>query len=207
MNKEDKVKRYVQSTYEELHAPDSLRRKVIMMSELNKNKTGMSVGKKLAMAAAIAVVLFAGSNGVTYAMTGSTWVEYVMAKINVDGVWQDVEMDVEVREDGLVLYSGTAKAGDGHEVGILIAGDSVPEGPVQIVLETDTTVVAERTEVVEEDGKVYLVVGEITLDITEDMADGIATGSFEKNGEMYQYEVKEEPGVPGCFELHINSEE
>ena len=203
---EDKMKDCVQSTFEELHAPDGLRRKVMNMSS-NVTKKGMSAVKKLAVAAALAVVLFAGSNGVAYAMTGNTWVETVMAKISVNGVLQDVEMDVDVREDGLVVYHGTVEAEDGHEVGILIANDSVPEGADVIILEMDTNVVPERTEVVEEDGKVTLVVGEITLDITEDMADGTATGSFEKNGEMYQYEVKEEPGVPGCFELHIYEKE
>ena len=203
---EDKMKEYVQSTFEELHAPDGLRRKVMNMST-NVTKKGMSFGKKLAVAAALAVVLFAGSNGVAYATTGSTWVETVIAKITVDGVVQDVEMDVKLREDGLVEYHGTVEVEDGHEVGVLILNDSVPEGAAVIVMEMDTNIVPERTEVIEEDGKLTLVVGEVTIDITEDMADGTATGSFEKNGEMYQYEVKEEPGVPGCFELHINSEE
>lgn len=208
MNMEDKIKECVQGTFEELHAPDSLRRKVMNMSSSNVAKKRMSVAKKLAVAAALAVVLFAGSNGVAYAMTGSTWVASVMAKINVDGVLQDVEMDVEVREDGLVLYHGTVEAEDGHEVGILIADDSVPEGAVVIVMETDTTVPLERTEVVvEENGNVSLVIGELTFDITEDMADGTAAGSYEKGGVTYQYEVKEEPGVPGCYELHISSEE
>jgi len=203
---EDKLKKYIQSTYEELHAPDELRRKVMNMSS-NVMKKGMSMTKKLAVAAALAVVLFAGSNGVAYAVTGNTWVETVMTKISVNGVLQDVEMDVKMREDGLVEYYGTVEAEDGHEVGILILDDSVEERPGMIVMDINTNVVPERTEVVEEDGKLTLVVGEITLDITEDMADGTATGSFEKNGETYQYEVKEEPGVPGCFELHITSEE
>ena len=203
---EDKMKECIQSTFEELHAPDGLRRKVMDMSN-NVTKKGMSVVKKLAMAAALAVVLFAGSNGVAYAMTGNTWVETVIAKIRVNGVWQDMEMDVDVREDGLVVYHGTVEVEEGHEVGILIANDSVPEGEEVICMDIDTNVVFERTEVVEEEGKITLVVGEITIDITEDMADGIATGSFEKNGALHTYEVKEEPGVPGCFELHITEEE
>ena len=203
---EDKMKECIQSTFEELHAPDGLRRKVMDMSN-NVTKKGMSVVKKLAMAAALAVVLFAGSNGVAYAMTGNTWVETVIAKIRVNGVWQDMEMDVDVREDGLVVYHGTVEVEEGDEVGVLIANDSVQEGPDVICMDIDTDVVFERTEVVEEDGKITLVVGEITIDITEDMADGIATGSFEKNGALHTYEVKEEPGVPGCFELHITEEE
>lgn len=203
---EDKMKEYIQSTFEELHAPEDLRRRVMDMSN-NVTEKRMTAVKKLAIAAAVAVLLFAGSNGVTYAMTGSTWVENVIAKVSVNGVLQDVEMDMTVRGDGVIEYHGTIEAEDGHEVEILIADDSIPEGEVVIVMDIDTNVVPERTEVVEEDGKVTLVVGEITLDITEDMEDGMATGSFEKKGDIYRYEVKEEPGVPGCFELHIFEEE
>ena len=60
---------------------------------------------------------------------------------------------------------------------------------------------------VEEDGRIYLVDGTVKLDITEDMADGQAAGNYEKNAVVYQYEVREETGVPGCFELHLTSEE
>lgn len=205
MNKEDKLKEYVRNTYDELHAPDGLRRKVMNMNEFNAKKMGMSVVKKLAVAAAIAAVLFAGSNGVAYAMTGSTWVETMMARINVNGVWQDVELEGEVLEDGTIQYSTTLDVQEEEPVGMVIVTDSVP--PEHVEIYTDTTVEPERTEIVVEDGIVYLVVGDMTIDITEDMTDGIATGSYEKNGKEFQYEVKEEPGVPGCYELHISSEE
>lgn len=145
-------------------------------------KIGMSAAKKLAVAAAVAAVLFAGSNGVAYAMTGSTWLETVVVKLNINGAWQEMEMEGEVLEDGTVQYSGTVE---------------VP----------DETTEFERTEVVEENGNVYLVDGDVKIDITEDVADGTASGTYEKNGVAYQYEVKEEPGVPGCWELHISSEE
>ena len=138
----------VQNTYDELHAPEGLRRKVMNMSEMNGKKKGMSVVKKLAVAAAIAAVLFAGSNGVAYAMTGSTWVET-----------EDAETSSEV------------------------------------------------IEVAEENGRIYLLAGDMKLDITEDMTDGAASGSYEKNGVTFEYEVREQPGAPGCYELHILSED
>ncbi|MBR6642950.1 MAG: hypothetical protein IKL28_04720 [Lachnospiraceae bacterium] len=118
------------------------------MSEMNGKKKGMSVVKKLAVAAAIAAVLFAGSNGVAYAMTGSTWVET-----------EDAETSSEV------------------------------------------------IEVAEENGRIYLLAGDMKLDITEDMTDGAASGSYEKNGVTFEYEVREQPGAPGCYELHILSED
>jgi hypothetical protein len=205
MSKEDKLKEYVRNTYDELHAPEGLRRKVMNMNEFDTKKMGMSVVKKLAVAAAIAAVLFAGSNGVAYAMTGSTWVETMMARINVNGVWQDVELEGEVLEDGTIQYSTTLDVQEEEPVGMVIVTDSVP--PEYVEIYTDTTVEPERTEIVVEDGIIYLMDGDVKIEITEDMEDGIATGSYEKNSMVYQYEVKEEPGVPGCYELHISSEE
>ena len=96
-----------------------------------------------------------------YAMTGSTWVESVVAKLIVNGVEQDVD---SAGEPG-------------------------------------------RTEIVEENDRIYFIDGDVKFDITEDMADGQAFGNYEKDGMVYEYEVKEQAGVPGCYELHITSEE
>ena len=221
MNKEDNLKKYVQNTYEELHAPEGLRRKVMNMTEMKAKKTGMSVGKKLAMAAAIAAVLFAGSNGVAYAMTGSTWVENVVARISVNGVWQDVEMEGVVLEDGTVQYSTTLDVQDEDSVEIVLvsdaaeadslkisAGDGAESSFPEIYINMDTTTTVDcNIGVVKEDDSVYFVDDDIKIDITEDIADGAASVSYEKDGETYQYEVNEEPGVPGCYELHISNEE
>ena len=221
MNKEDNLKKYVQNTYEELHAPEGLRRKVMNMTEMKAKKTGMSLGKKLAMAAAIAAVLFAGSNGVAYAMTGSTWVENVVARISVNGVWQDVEMEGVVLEDGTVQYSTTLDVQDEESVEILLvsdavdadslkisAGDGAESSFPEIYINMDTTTTVDcNIGVVKEDDSVYFVDDDIKIDITEDIADGAASVSYEKDGETYQYEVNEEPGVPGCYELHISNEE
>ena len=127
MNKEDKLKEYVQNTYDELHAPDGLRRKVMNMNEVNAKKMGMSVVKKLAVAAAIAAVLFAGSNGVAYAMTGSTWVETMMAKVSINGVEQEMELEMEgeVLEDGTVQYSTSFEVEEGDSVSITFSEEAV----------------------------------------------------------------------------------
>ncbi len=221
MSKDRNNKEYFKETFDEMHAPEGLRRKVMDMKQLDVKKMGKSVGKKLAVAAAIAAVLFAGSNGVSYAMTGSTWVETVVAKIHVNGVWQDVEMEGEVLEDGTVQYSTTLDVQNDEKVEIVLVSDvegvdsleiSADDGAEsvspELYIEMDTTTTVDsNTGVVQEDGKVYFVDGDVKIDITGDMADQIATGSYEKDGVTYQYEVKEEPGVPGCYELHISSEE
>lgn len=220
MNQDEKNKAYFQETFEEVHAPEGLCRKVKNMTKTEGKKIRMSVAKKLAVAAAIAAALFAGSNGVAYATTGSTWLETVVAKLNVNGVMQDIELEGEVLEDGTVQYSTSVNVEDGDTVEISLISDAEDADSIKIdgngaessapeyyIIMDTTTTVDDITEVMQENGKVYFVDGDVKIDITEDMTDGNASGSYEKNGVIYQYEIKEEPGVPGCYELHISSEE
>jgi len=220
MNQYEKNKAYFQETFEEVHAPEGLYRKVKNMTKAEGKKIGMSVAKKLAVAAAIAAVLFAGSNGVAYATTGSTWVETVVAKLNVNGMEQNIELEGEVLEDGTVQYSGSVDVQDGATVEFSLISDAKDADSIKIdgngtqspvpeyyIIMDATTTVDDTTKVLQENDKIYFVDGDVKMDVTEDMMDGIASGSYEKNGVIYQYEIKEEPGVPGCYELHISSEE
>lgn len=204
MKQDEKNKAYFQETFQEVHAPAGLYRKVRNMTKTETKRIGMSVAKKLAVAAAVAAVLFAGSNGVAYATTGSTWLETVVVKMNVNGAWYDVEMDGEVLEDGTVQYSTSVEVPDGEGAVVVIDGDSEwVEQAYYYGSDTEVT----RTEVVEEDGKVYLIDGEVKIDITEDVADGEAAGTYEKDGMVCQYEVKAAAETAGCWELHISNEE
>ena len=58
--------------------------------------------------------------------------------------------------------------------------------PYEIALSTPT--------VIEENEKIYLIDGDLKLDITEDARDGSAAGTYEKDGLNYEYkaEAKEE---------------
>lgn len=58
----------------------------------------------------------------------------------------------------------------------------------------DTVTIAKET------GKIYLVDGELKLDITEDAKDGTASGTYEKDGLTYEYEVIQSNGT---WELSI----
>ena len=205
MKQDEKNKAYFQETFQEVHAPEGLGRKVKNMTKTEAKKRGMAAVKKLAVAAAIAAVLFAGSNGMAYAMTGSTWLETVMVKLYVNGVAYDMEMTGEELEDGTVQYSGTVEVPDGSSGSVVILTDADFVSQEHYVA-MDTTTEPERTEVVEENGRTYLVAGELKLDITEDVADGQAAGNYEKDGVLYQYEVKKDAEAPGCFELQISSE-
>ena len=206
MNKEIKNRVYVRETFEELHAPEGLRRKVMDMTKVDVKKTGMSIVKKLAVAAAMVIMLFVGSNGVVYAMTGSTLVETITAKMNINGVWKDVELEGEVLQDGTMQYSTTVDVPEGGTVEIVVISDEEADA-ADVLFYMDTATELSRTEIVEEDGKIYFIDDAVKIDITEDMVDGYATGSFERNGSACEYEVKAEPGVSGCYELHITSEE
>ena len=207
MNQDEKNKAYFQETFQEVHAPEGLYGKVRNMTKTEAKKTGMSVVKKLAVAAAIAAVVFAGSNGVAYATTGSSLLETVKVHFNVNGVTYDTDVNGEMLEDGTVVYSTSVDVPEDGTVEMVIANDAEDVEYDYYIAVDKSDAALTRTEVLEEDGRIYFIDGDVKIDITEDMADGYAAGSFEREGAICQYEVKEEPGVPGCYELHITSEE
>ena len=187
MNRDEKNKAYFQDTFQEVHAPEGLCRKVKNMTKTEAKKTGMSVAKRFAVAAAIAAVLFAGSNGVAYATTGSTWLETVVVHFNIDGVTYDAELEGEQNEDGTVTYSGIVEGMDGATA-IVIDSDS-ESWELDYYVSSDNTIEIDRQEIIEEDGRIYLTDGDVKTDITEDVQDGRASGTYNKNGMIYEYEV------------------
>ena len=126
MNEEKQNKMYYQETFHEVHAPQALAERIGNMNELKgKKKPGM-IAKGLAVAAAAAVILFAGSNGIAYATTGSTLFELLQ------------------------------------------------QGP--------------KAKIVLEDDRVYIVDGDIKIDVTEELQEnGQATGTYEKDGKTKDY--------------------
>lgn len=101
MNEDMKLKSEYKETFAGIHAPEALSRKVRIMSRENK-KTGLSMVKKMAVAAALAGVVFVGGNGVAYAATGSSLVENV--KILFNGSSWVAEISDEGRED-VITYT------------------------------------------------------------------------------------------------------
>lgn len=110
-------------------------------------------------------------------------------------------------EDGTVQYSTTLDVQEEDSVSVVVTEDAEVSNPTCNMGTEDAETSSEVIEVAEEDGRIYLLAGDMKLDITEDMSDGTASGSYEKNGVTFEYEVKEQPGAPGCYELHILSEE
>lgn len=81
MNEDMKLRKEYKETFTGIHAPEALSRKVRTMSRENK-KVGLSVMKKVAVAAALAGIVFVGGNGIAYAATGNSLVENVIVLFN-----------------------------------------------------------------------------------------------------------------------------
>lgn len=177
MNEDMKLKQDYKETFAEIHASEALAGKVKNMAELEKRKAGFSGVKKWAVTAAAVAVLFAGSNGVVYAATGSTWFQAMVVRLN--GTEYQVDMEAQKGEDDLITYSGVIEQEDGSTA-IMITGEEEID---EIFIDVTTP------EVLEENDKVYLVDGEVKIDITQDVEDGKATGSYVSNGVTMQYEI------------------
>ncbi len=204
-HKEDKIKTYIQDGFREIHAPEDLRRKVMNMNE-RKEKKSFAWVKKLAVAAAVVLTVFAGSNCVAYAMTGNTWVENLTTKLLVNCVEHEREFVGKVTEDGTVEYYGTFETPDGNSVAVLIANDHVSgDIPPVFSIDTDFTVPA-GSAIVKEDGKVYWVDKDVKIDLTEELAEGEAEISYEREGVTYRYVITESPYVPGAYDYYLIEE-
>lgn len=105
MNQELKNKQYYQNTFDEVHASEDLLRKVKdMKNESNKKyaKRTMKIRYAVVAAALVAVI---SSNIVSFAASGSTWVEKVIVKVTVDGEKRDMEAEKSVDEYGNESYT------------------------------------------------------------------------------------------------------
>lgn len=80
MNEEKQNREYYQETFREVHAPQGMAERLMNMEEGKSKKKAGYAAKWIAVAAVAAVALFAGSNGIAYATTGSTWVEKLFTK-------------------------------------------------------------------------------------------------------------------------------
>ena len=96
MNEEKQNQQFYQETFREVHAPGGMTERLMNMEEGKNKKKAGSVARWIAIAALAAVILFAGSNGVAYATTGSTWVEKLFTK--------DVKLVVE--DDRICIVDG-----------------------------------------------------------------------------------------------------
>lgn len=187
----------------EVHASADLIRKVkgIPMEKTKKRTTAL----KFATATCAALLgVFVVTNGVCYAATGETWVEKATVYINGEPVEMDVQMsqngDTTVGEINYTVEDADGEGGavqmtmiseggdfDGatyeiHDYTVEGAEDGSPNADDMVLESTDGHVVL-APEGVE------------PIDLTDQLAtNGAATGTYDKDGATYVYQVSGEPG-------------
>lgn len=182
---------YVRGAYDEIHAPDALFGKVMNMKKKENNMR--NVLKYAAAAFGVFALTFAASNGICYAATGETWVEKAIVYIN----GEKQEVDVTVTQEGDAVVAEMSLEVDENDDVVVSMVDEADVATEDIVGSMDNT-----AELKVEDDKVYLVIADETVDITEDFADGEATGQIKYDGEMVNYIVT---GNAEAYEISLES--
>lgn len=199
MSDEIKLKNDYQDTFNEVHAPAALSRKVMNMSKTENKRTAASYVKKVGAAAAVALAVLVGGNGIVYAATGNSLLKTV--KVYFNGSGYEVDLEEKVDDDGVVYYEGTFETDDAAGSMMITDVTEAADKPYEV---SQYGVLEYTPDVVEKDGKYYLVDGSVEIDITEDLEDGKASGSYEKDGLVYEYEVS---GEEGSWSIGISNEE
>lgn len=186
MSGEEYNRELFKETFAEITAPEGLAEKVGRITKgtvRSRRNVAGNVMRKVAIAAAVLLTLFAGSNGIAYAMTGETWVEKIIIRRNEDGVEYEMEAEVHQLKNGETVYYGEYTTPDGM---LHSAVDYDGEGPYIYFWFED-----EGAEIWSHDGKTYIWDGDMELDISEDFADdGHARGTYVVNGIYKRYGLK-----------------
>lgn len=197
MSDEMKLKQDYQDTFNEVHAPAELSRKVMNMARTENKKAAVSFARRFAAVAAIALTVFVGGNGIAYAATGNSLLKTV--KVYINGSGYETQLEEEVDENGVTYYEGTFEDVEG-DLSMVITDDmEFEEGSYDVTIETEGV-----PEVVEENGKIYLSDKDVKIDITDDLKDGKASGSYDKDEMTFKYEVTEKDGT---WDLSISNGE
>lgn len=187
----------------EVHASADLIGKVkgIPMEKTKKRTTAL----KFATATCAALLgVFVVTNGVCYAATGETWVEKATVYIN----GEPVEMDVQMSQNGdttvgEINYTVEDADGEGGEVQMTMISEGGDfDGTTYEIRDytvegaEDGSPNADDMVLESSDGHVVLAPeGVEPIDLTDQLAaNGAATGTYEKDGATYVYQVSGEPG-------------
>ena len=179
-----KNKEYYQGTFDEVHVPKAVLGKVKGMKMEEKKIQKKS---KLRYAAAIAAAFglcIVASNGICYAATGNTWVEKVILHINGEAV----EQDITWHQDGDLVYGEFEYETDGEEPAVVEFYNG-EDTQMEIKDGAEYEECDLTSEILKENDRLYLSIGNSKIDITEDFADGECSGTFEFKGVTFEYEL------------------
>lgn len=196
----------------EVHASADLIGKVkgIPMEKTKKRAAAL----KFATATCAALLgVFVVTNGVCYAATGETWVEKATVYIN----GEPVEMDVQMTQNGdttigEINYTVEDADGEGGEVQMTMISEGGNADDTTYEIHDYTVEGAEGASpnandmVLESsDGHVVLAPeGVEPIDLTDQLkANGAATGTYDKDGATYVYQVS---GGPGNWHASVHLE-
>ena len=193
MSGEEQNRALFKGTFEEIPVPERLAEKVGKISDGERKSSGSFAGsvlRKVAIAAAILVALFAGSNGIAYAMTGETWVETILLRRTLNGIEYEIEAKERELRNGETVYIGEIEGEDGTIYTF------VEHNNGGMYVEVKST----GAEVWMKDGRTYIWDGDMEIDITEDFEDdGFALGTYKIDGAMKAYRLWKKDGNTCCW--------
>ena len=186
-------------TFKQVELSELVLQKMKDMEEKRMKKTIW----KYAVAAASLAIVFLVSNTIYYATIGDTIIDEVRQFLDLDKdnirinnhEFCDELTSTYVGEDGMTYYEFS----DGSKSGVRIeepAHTSVFEYRTEIEGGTSGGIIWFVGDLYEKDGKIYLKLYGAPIDVTEDFADGIITGSFVYTGidndmsENFEYRVE-----------------
>lgn len=181
----------------EIHVSETTLRKVMEMDMSKKMLNKKRMMKKIGTIAAALTLCLVASNGISYAATGHSWVSKAIIYINGEKVEQDVVL--EDRGDGTVGFEVEAPTEGESSVAAGVIMDE--NGKIKSGDVSDEELMLGG--VVDEDGKQFFEYGDKKIDITEDLTDGEASGTFEVSGDKYSYKVI---GEDGNYSVSVSSD-
>lgn len=183
----------------EIHVSEATLRKVMDMDRNKKIANKRKMMKRVGTIAAALLLCLGATNGISYAKTGHSLMAKVIFYINGEKVEKNVAFD----ESGNGSISFEVKEATKGECSVEV-GDAADENGNSI----SSDVSSEEDEmlkgtVISKNGKQVFKYGKKEVDITEDLADGKASGTIESSGEKYHYEVT---GKDGNYSVSVKSE-
>lgn len=195
MKEQEKYKQMM----DEIHVSEATLRKVMDMDRNKKIANKRKMMKRVGTIAAALLLCLGATNGISYAKTGHSLMAKVIFYINGEKVEKNVAFD----ESGNGSISFEVKEPTKGECSVEV-GDAADENGNSI----SSDVPSEEDEmlkgtVISKNGKQFFKYGKEEVDITEDLADGKASGTIESSGEKYHYEVT---GKDGNYSVSVKSE-